>query len=236
MTSVGVYYKMNNDNGFSFQILDSRTETFEELYDTVPDVTPTKVPLAFVANWNGKFLNNKFVTTWSCSFFTEAKGIGMHFLAFGNQFKGKRFYVAYDFKISFEGLDRTGIVSDIVPDDIYPYALKSTSYHSHWTRMTFKVSPYLHVNFDAFLDRALWRNDDTEYPELKTTNLLRSVYSIVPAVEYYPWKDFNLKFFLSYVSRFYRYSDYAKQRPGTDFDDYNTSRITIGLISPLHIF
>ena len=159
----------------------------------------------------------------------------MHFLAFGNQFRSKRFDVAYDFKISFEDLDRTGIVSDIVPDDVYAYALKNTSYQSHWTRMTFKASPHLLLNLDAFLDRALWRNDDPDYPELKTGNLLRSVYTYIPTIEYYPWKNFNLKFFISYVSRFYRYSDYAKQRPGTNFEDYNTSRVTIGLISPLHI-
>jgi len=235
MTGAGLYYKPTKNHGISFQLLDSRTGTFEELYDTVPDIKPSKVPLAFVANWNGKLFKGKLLTTWSYSFFTEAKGVGMHMLAFGNQFRSKRFDIAYDFKISFEGLDRLGIVSDIVPDDIYPYALKNTSYRSHWTRLTFKVSPQLHLNLDAFVDCALWRNGDPEYPELKTENLLRTVYSYIPTVEYYPWKNFNLKFFVSYVSRFYRYSDYAKHRPGTSFEDYNSSRVTIGLISPLHI-
>jgi len=235
MTGISANYKPSKNHSIIFQLLDSRTGTFEELYDSVPDVTASKLPLAVVVNWNGKLFGGKLLTTWSYSLFTEAKGYGMHLLALGNQFRSKRFDIAYDFKLSFEGLDRTHIVSDIVPDDIYPYALKNTVYRSHWTRLTFRVTPQLHLNLDAFVDCALWRNDDPEYPEMKTGNLMRTVYSYIPAVEYYPWKGLNLKFFVSYVSRFYRFSDYAKNRPGTDFDDYNTSRITIGLISPLHI-
>jgi len=235
LTGIAANYKPVKNHSLSFQLLDSRTGSFEELYDTVPDVTPTKVPLAIVANWNGKFFGGKLLTTWSYSFFTEAKSYGMHFLAFGNQFKSKKLDIAYDFKLSFEGLDRTHIVSDIVPDELYPYALKNTVYRSHWMKIIFRPTPRLHLNLDAFMDCALWKNDDPEYPELKTEDLLRRVYNIVPAIEYYPFKDFNLKFFVSYAGRFYRFSDYAKLRPGTNFEDYNTSRISIGLISPLHI-
>jgi len=235
MTGIAANYKPGKNQSISFQLLDSRTGSFEELYDTVPDVTPTKLPLAAVANWNGKFFGGKLLTTWSYSFFAEAKGYGMHFIALGNQFKSKKFDFAYDFKLSFEGLDRTGIISDIVPDDVYNYALKNTVYRSHWTRMIFRVTPQLHLNMDAFIDCALWKNNDPEYPELKTGNLIRRVYNIIPTVEYFPFKKLNLKFFASYVGRFYRFSDYAKQRPGANFEDYNTSRITIGLITPLHI-
>jgi hypothetical protein len=78
LTGAGIYYQANDNNGFAFQLLDSRTGTFEELYDTVPDVKASKVPLALVLNWRGNFFNGKFSTIWSYSLFTEAKGVGMN--------------------------------------------------------------------------------------------------------------------------------------------------------------
>ncbi len=230
LTGAGVFYQANDKNGFAFQLLDSRTGTFEELYDTVPDVKASKVPLALVFNWRGNFFNNKLSTIWSYSLFTEAKGIGMNYIALGQQYKSDKLDVAYDFKISFEDLDRTGIISGDIPDDLYNYSVRKTVYRSHWTRITYKISSKWHLSMDAFLDCALWKDD---LDPLKTEDKFRTAYSIVPTIELFPFKDYNLKFFLGYVGRWYKYSDYAKDRIG--LADYNTGRVMIGLISPLHI-
>ncbi len=232
LTGAGVHYQMNDRNGFAFQLLDSRTGTFEELYDTVPDVSASKVPLALVFNWRGNFFNGKFSTIYSYSLFTEAKGIGMNYIALGHQFRSKKVDVAYDFKLSIEGLDRTGIISNEIPDDVYNYSVRNTLYRSHWTRITYKMNDKWHLCMDAFIDCALWKDD---LDPQKTMNKFRTAYSIVPTIELYPFKDYNLKFFLGYVGRWYKYSDYAKTRPGLEKTDYNTGRVMIGLISPLHI-
>jgi hypothetical protein len=230
LTGAGIYYQANDNNGFAFQLLDSRTGTFEELYDTVPDVKASKVPLALVFNWRGNFFDGKFSTIWSYSLFTEAKGIGMNYIALGNQFRSDKVDVAYDFKISFEDLDRTGIISGDIPDNLYNYSVRNTVYRSHWTRITYKMTDKWHLSLDAFLDCALWKDD---LDPLKTENKFRTAYSIVPTIELFPFKNYNLKFFLGYVGRWYQYSDYAKDRIG--LSDYNTGRVMIGLISPLHI-
>jgi hypothetical protein len=235
LTGAGLYYQASENQGFAIQLLDSRTGTFEELYDSIPDVKASKVPLAIVFNWRGNFFDKKLSTIWSYSLFTEAKGYGMNYIALGQQYKSNKLDVAYDFKISFEDLDRTGIVSNEVPDNVYNYALKNTVYRSHWTRITYKINPKWHLSVDAFLDCALWKNEDPDYPELKTDDKFRTVYSIVPTIEFFPWEDINLKFFLGFVGRSYKYSDYAKTRPGLEMKDYNSGRIMIGLISPLHI-
>ena len=83
---------------------------------------------------------------------------------------------------------------------------------------------------DAFIDCALWKDDLDPY---KTDDKFRTVYSIIPTLEFFPFKNYNLKFFLGYVGRWGHYSDYAKSRFG--LSNYNTSRIMIGLISPLQI-
>jgi hypothetical protein len=213
--------------------LDSRTSTFEDLYDTVPDVTASKVPLAMVFNWRGSFWDGKVSTIWSYSLFTEAKGVSKNYIALGNLFQAGKWYIAYDYKISMEDLDRTGIISDEIPDDLYNYAVKNTLYRSHWTRITYKISPKWHLSLDAFVDFADWRDD---LDPLKTENRFRTVYSYIPTIEFFPWDDINLKFFLGYVGRQYRYSDYAKNRSGLELKDYNTGRAIIGIITPLHIF
>ncbi len=230
LTGAGINYKVNKNQSFAFQILNSRTGTFDDIYDTVPDVQPSKVPLALVFNWRGTFFHGKFSTIWSYSYFTEAKHMGMNYIALGNQFKSKHFYLAYDYKISIEDLDRSGIISQEIPDNIYNFAVKNTVYQSHWIRATYTLNKKWHFSLDAFVDIADWKDN---IDPLKTGNRFRTAYSFIPTVEFFPWENFNLKFFFGYIGRYYKYSDYAKNRPGFNLKDYHTGRIVLGLISPL---
>jgi len=116
---------------FTFQILDSRTKTFGELYGVQPNLEESKVPMAFVVNWRGSLFGGKFNTIWSYARHNEAhdtvadKPVGMDYIALGNQHKLKKVTIDYDYKISMEDLDRTTIVSETVPDNLYPFALRN---------------------------------------------------------------------------------------------------------------
>ncbi len=231
LTGVGVYWQATERNGFSFQILNSRTQSFEELYQGLPELEGSEFPLAAVGNWRGSFWDGKFTTLWSYSLFNEAKNTFKNYIALGNQLKLDKLAIAYDFKWSKEDLDRTGIISRDVPDDLYPYALENTLYYSHWTKIDYRFSEKWGASFVGFIDQAKWLDD---IDPLKTTDNWRTGYGIIPSIEFWPWGDINLKFFVSYVGRYYDYSSYAESRVGAQ--DYNTSRIAIGIISPLHIF
>ncbi len=230
LTGIEAHYQVSERNTVGLQVLNSRTGDFQTIYDTVPDVSPSKVPLAIVFNWRGSFWKGKVTTIWSYSVFTEAQDMFMNYIALGNKFHSKYVDVSYDYKISAEDLDRTGIISDEIPDSLYNYSVKNTLYKSHWLRATFKMTPKWHFSVDAFVDFADWNSDKDP---LKTQNRFRTVYSVIPTIEFYPWDNFDLKFFFGYVGRWYKYSDYAKNRPGLMKEDYNTSRVMIGLISPL---
>jgi len=230
LTGAEVHFKASESNNFGLQILNSRTGSFEDIYDTIPDVVSSKVPLAIVFNWRGSFWDGKFSTIWSYSYFTEAKNNGKNYIALGNQFRSKHFDIAYDFKISQEDIDRTGIISNEIPDSLYNYAVKNTLYQSHWIRATYKFNKKWHLSLDAFVDFADWKDD---LDPLKTEDRFRTTYSFIPTIEFFPYEDFNLKFFVGYVGRYFKYSDYAKSRPGLHFKDYDTGRIMIGIISPL---
>ena len=61
----------------------------------------------------------------------------------------------------------------------------------------------------------------------------RTAYGYLAGIEYYPLKNSNLHFFLTYVGRHYSYTNRAKAYGA---DDYSTNRISLGYIWQLPMF
>lgn len=232
LTGVGATYQANKNHSFTLQVLDSRTKTFDELYGPQPNFTESKAPLAFVANWTGSLFDGKLKTMWGYALHTEAENTFMNYIALGQELTLDKLVIAYDFKVSLEDLDRTGIVSATVPDALYPWALEDTEYIGHWMHIHYRLNDKINLSLVGMMDIANWQNDNLD--PLKTNNHIRTAWGYIPSVEYYPWKDLNLKFFANVVGRIYDYSDYATSRFGVK--DYDTARFTVGFIAPLGIF
>jgi len=237
LTGVGASYQVNSNHQLTFQILDSRTKTFDDLYGYQPHFEAGKMPLAFVVNWRGSLFDGKFNTIWSYAFHNEARNTeldqpaGMNYIAMGNQLRLGKFTVEYDFKWSQEDLDRSGIISEQVnATSEYQYALENTLYIGHWLHMYYRVNPKINLALVGMMDIAKWKYDMPG----KTTDDFRTAYGIIPTIEYYPFKDLNLRFYVNWVGRSYKYSDYAKEQ--IDVVDTNKGRIAIGFVSPLGIF
>jgi len=227
---------LNPKHQFTVQVLDSRTKTFDELYGPQPNLEESKAPLAFVANWRGSLFNGKFNTIWSYARHNEAhdnvsdKPVGMDYFALGNQLKLNKLTIEYDYKLSMEDLDRTGIVTQTA-SSIYPYAVRETVYTGHWLHLYYRLNPKINLAFIGMLDIAKYKDD---IDPLKTSDDIRNAWGFIPTFEYYPFKDLNLRFYANWVGRKYEYSDYAKSRFGAV--DYNTGRFSIGFVTPLGIF
>jgi len=234
LSGIQVSYQVAPKHSLTFQALDSRTKSFEELYGEQPDMVESKVPLALVANWRGSFFNGKFNTIWSYALHTEAENVFMNYVALGNQLRLGKFTVEYDYKLSLEDLDRTGIISSTVPDSLYPYALQDCLYNEHWLHLYYRVSPKINIAFIAMLDFASWKDDLDPQKADYDSDAIRTAWGFIPTVEYYPFNDLNLRFYANWVGRIYNYSDYAKER--FDAVDYTTGRFSIGFVSPLAIF
>jgi len=228
LAGAGVAFRPNKGNEFNFQVLNSRTKSFEELYGNPPGITEAKTALAYVANWRGSLFGGKIKTIWSYSLFTEAENTHMNYIALGNQYAGKKFSLAYDFQYSDEGLDRTGIVSNTIPDSLYPYAVEKTLYTSHWIKADYRINKKINLSFVGYVDFASWQ--DNRDPQ-KGSDEIRTAYGYIPTIEYYPFEKLNLRFFANWVGRVYNYSDYSKKRFGVK--DYNTGRFVIGFVTPL---
>jgi len=234
LTGVGTSYQANSNNQFTVQILDSRTKTFDELYGSQPNHTQSKAPLAFVANWRGTLFDGKVKTIWSYAIHNEATSTKMNYLALGTEYTAGKFVIAYDYKISDEELDRTHIISDIVPDNLYPFALENTLYIGHWAHLHYRLNEKVNLAFFLMYDIANWKGSDIDPQNTSKEEHIRNAWGYIPTFEYYPWKDLNMRFFVNWVGRDYVYSTYAKSRLGAR--DYSTGRFNIGFVSPLGIF
>ena len=237
LSGVGTKYFVNPSNYIGLQIYNSRTQTYDEIYgnDSIiggAGIEASKAPLGGVITWRGSLWNGLINTLWSYSLTNEASGMFKNYAAFGQQLNLKKLTFAYDFKISSEDLDRTGIISKEIPRDQYGYVLRNTLYTSHWIRLDWEFATKWHLCFDGFIDCAKWLDDEDPDKEAYG-NKIKTSYGYIPTVEFYPWDDVPLKFFAGYIGRIYNYSDYTKLK--IDVADYTTGRVMIGLISPLKV-
>jgi len=239
LTGVGASYTPSSKHQFTFQVLDSRTKSFEELYGDQPNFTESKAPLAFVANWRGTLFDGKFKTIWSYSLFNEAqdangKSANMNYIALGNELDLGKFRFIYDLKWSLEDLDRTTVVSQTVnASGLYDYAVANTRYVGHWINIRYHITPKVDFTFVGMLDIARWKNSFNDPSNTTGETHIRNAWGYIPAIEYYPWDDLNIKFFANWIGRVYKYSDYAKTSLGAT--DYTTGRFTVGFITPLGV-
>lgn len=229
LSGVQAQHIISNRHAFTFQVMNSRTRTFAELYDSIPNVVESKFPVALVLNWRGNFKNGKFTTLWSYSNFQEARNKSMHYIALGNQLNFTKATIVYDFKWSDQDIDRTEIITEIIPNEVNPYAALDVRYVEHWLEFRYRIAPRWKIQAVGMVSSAYWFGN----PEVGSDSQVRTSWGIVPAVEYYPFDDINLRFFATYVHRIYQYTDYAKEQFGSK--DFTTSRIAFGFIAPLLI-
>lgn len=218
----------DNKNSLSFQVLNSRTKTFEEQYGSAipPGITASKTPFAFVANWRSSFFKGKLETTYSYSFFNEAKNSHMNYIALGNKFSAKNFVLYYDFQYSKENIDRKGIISNII-NSKYQYAAQDAVYLENWLRAEYLVTPKVNLLLTVMHSNHSWKGN----PDPKATSKLGSSYGLIPTIQYMPFKDMNLKFYMAYTARKYDFTKYAETTFGVK--DYTTGLLSFGFIAPL---
>jgi hypothetical protein len=229
LVGAGISHTLENKkHSFAFQVLNSRTKTYDEQYGTSapPNIDPSEYPLAMVVNWRGSFFKGKFETTYSYSYFNEAKNAQMSYFALGNKFKFKNFVLYYDFQYSDEELDRKGIVSNIINSQ-YQYAAQDALYIENWVRAEYLVTPKINLLMTVMNSNHSWKGN----PDPNGSSKLSTSYGFIPTVQFMPFKDFNIKFYLAYTARKYDYTSYAEKTFGVN--DYTTGLFGFGFIAPL---
>jgi hypothetical protein len=220
-------WNISKNHSLTLQLLNARTETFEEIYDTIPGISAAKFPAALVGNWRGSFAGGVFTNFWSYSIIKEAAGQYIYYAALGNQFHLKKWLIQYDFKYNPEDIDRTSVVTGIVPKSYSPYTALHTRYVEHWLHAAYTITPKWSATVTAMTSDAYWHGN----PDPGKDSHLRRAYGLIPTMEFFPLKKLNLKFFAAYIGRFYDYSSYARGKFGSE--NSTTGVFEIGFISPL---
>ncbi|WP_282142950.1 porin [Cellulophaga baltica] len=228
LTGAQFTWNAPKEQQFTFQVLNARTKTFDELYDNAPDIEAAKFPAAFVGNWRGSFAKGLLSTFWSYSLITEASEKQVQYIALGNQLNLKKVLIQYDFKYMKDDLDRLGVVSGLIPESYLPNTALKTDYIEHWLRVQYNFAPKWNVTVIGMVSDSYWKgNLDTAV----SNDHIRTAWGVIPTLEFYPFKQLNLKFFASYIGRDYKYSNTAKTT--YDLNNSSTGQVMVGFIAPL---
>lgn len=234
MTGINLTYDVLPTQQFNVQILDSRNNrSVKEFYGV--DVEDSKMPLLYTFNWNGNFADI-YKTRWSASYMQEARGEKMFYLALGNQLDLGNFSGFFDFMYSNEDLDRKGIMSTMVnagAEDGTDFINAGGRYTSYVMKLNYRFNPKWNAFVKGMFETAELGKNYKEGENEFAKGKYRNSFGYFGGVEYYPMADSNLHFFLTYVGRSYRYKDVAKE---LGFENYNTSRLSLGFIYQLPLF
>ncbi|MCM1377022.1 MAG: OprO/OprP family phosphate-selective porin [Clostridium sp.] len=235
MSGIDVGYNFTPAQQLRFQILNAYNGTS---YDMYGDYTKAKLPMVYTLNWNGNF-NDFYKTRWSASIMNETKDAHMYYFALGNEFNfTDKFGAYFDWLYSLEGVDRKGIITNIVGGetrDGVKYNATKASYMSFILHLNYRFLP----NWNVFL-KGMYETAGISKTHInKATNEkvakgnYSTTYSYIGGVEYYPFKDRNLHFFATYVGQSHVFSSKAKI---LGQDNYNTSRFSLGFIWQMPVF
>jgi hypothetical protein len=229
LVGAALSYILNDyKNKFNLQLLNSRTKTFQEQFGATvpPGINTAKTPLAAVGNWKGSFFGGKLETTYSYSYFIDAENTNRNFISLGNKFKNNKLVLYYDFQFSKEDLDQKCVVTNIIKSKS-PYAAQDVTYVENWIRAEYHIKSKVNLLLTLMNDSSYW-NGNTD-PN-KDSHLLTS-YGIIPTVEYCPFTDFNMKFYVGYVAKKFNYTTYAENN--FNVADGTTGQLSFGIIAPL---
>ena len=225
MTGVNLAYDVTPNQQLQVQVLDALNGSSQGMYG---NYEPAKIPLVYTANWNGNFMD-VFKTRWSASMMNETKGTKMWYFALGNQFNfTPKFGAYFDWLYSREGVDRKGIMTSIVGAKDGKNAAK-VDYMSYILHLNYWVAPDWNIFAKGMYETAGAYDTNAGVESGK----YRTALGYIGGIEYYPLKDKNLHFFVSYVGRNYQFTDLAKKYGEAD---YNTNQLSAGFIWQMPVF
>ena len=226
LTGANFQFQLNPNHQLQLQVLDSRSASMSDMYGE--GYAQSKVPLLYTVNWNGSF-GGVFNTRWSYSLMSQADGYQSHYIALGNEVTIDKFNAFLDVMYMREGIDREGIVSGILGNHAHGGHLNDAEYLSFVMKAQYRFNPQWNIFVKGMLENEGLSKANGSFKDGKYRTALGSL----AGLEYYPLKNSNLHFFLTYVGRHYSYTDQAK---ALGCDDYSTNRISLGYIWQLPMF
>ena len=97
----------------------------------------------------------------------------------------------------------------------------------NWVRAEYLVAPKINLLLTVMNSNHSWKDN----PDPNGSSKLSTSYGLIPTIQYMPFKDYNIKFYVAYTARKYEYTNYAENAFGVK--DYTTGLLGFGFIAPL---
>ncbi|MDE7438627.1 MAG: OprO/OprP family phosphate-selective porin [Muribaculaceae bacterium] len=237
MSGVNIAYNFTPNQQLQFQVLNAYNGSS---YDMYGNYEKAKIPMVYTLNWNGNF-GDVYKTRWSASVMNETKKEQMWYFALGNDFNfSDKFQAYFDWMYSREGVDRKGIITDIVQHGDWQgttgYKTAKTDIMSFVLHLNYRFHPAWNI-FAKFMaeNEGVYKTHQQEGDPQNTIEKgrYRTAWGYIGGIEYYPFKDRNLHFFATYIGRAYNYTDRAKAYGA---ENYTTNCLSVGLIWQMPVF
>ena len=150
-------------------------------------------PLTYILNWNGSFFDGLLCTRWSVGAQTMTQGRFSYIATLGQKLSFRRFQVYVDYMGSWDSLDRLGIVRNDLG------LQENVRYHSVIGKASWQFAPKWNLMGKGMYELA----SVAQMPQLA---LYRQSIGWVGSVEFYPWDQQDLRFFLAYIGRNYDFT------------------------------
>ena len=212
MLGAMITYAPNPNHEFNLQITDVRNSNFANLYATATaTIKESNTPLAYIFNWNGNLLDGLVQTRWGAGLQSEADGYTNALVMLGTKLNLPKFQVFLDYMMANDQLDRLKFTPRSKTE-----VVKDAKYNSFVLKAEYQPAPEWNIFAQGLYETA---NSSLANNEFKGIGYFAGV-------EYLPFKEQDLRFFLAYIGRS-RDKNNAVE---------NTNRVSVGMMYRIKAF
>ncbi|MDO4789552.1 MAG: porin [Porphyromonas sp.] len=214
LTGAKVAYRPNPEHQFQFQVLNSRIKPYHLVYPQAQTlkIEESMFPFIYSLNWNGAF-GSFLKTRYSVSYTPQTPLHNMYLVALGHEFGFGNFGGYFDAMFSYEQLNRKQIVPIEQNAADFSYILK--------------LNYRLDSRWNIFA-KGMYETQGELLEEDNKIRNLRTSLGLVTGVEFYPNRDKNLRFFATYIGRYF-------DQERAMMEGY-THRVSLGFIYQIPMF
>ena len=216
MLGAMITYTPNPNHEFNLQITDVRNDSFENIYGTSTGIKASNTPLAYIFNWNGNLFDSLIQTRWGAGLQSEADGYTNALVMLGTKLNLPKFQVFLDYMMANDQLDRLCYTPNSKDNNDKILGIKDAKYNSFVLKAEYQPAPEWNIFAQGLYETANSSLANNEFKGL----------GYFAGVEYLPFKEQDLRFFLAYIGR-------SRDRNSAV---ENTNRVSVGMMYRIKAF
>lgn len=216
MLGAMITYTPNPNHEFNLQITDVRNDSFKNIYGSPIGIKASNTPLAYIFNWNGNLFDSLIQTRWGAGLQSEADGYTNTLVMLGTKLNLPKFQMFLDYMMANDQLDRLCYTPNSKDNNDKILGIKDAKYSSFVLKAEYQPAPEWNIFAQGLYETA---NSSLANNEFKGIGYFAGV-------EYLPFKEQDLRFFLAYIGR----------SRDTNSVKVDTNRVSVGMMYRIKAF